>query len=770
MERTEDKQQFVLSFMGQFSSGKSKLINNILKMDLLPVHITETTATITFIQFGEESQGKLRLSDGTTSMVSLEEIKEIWQGNSSAEIKIEDIEYIEIYLNNEFLKSGIILADTPGINTIINKHETLTEELLKGTEEIIYVMSKMVTESDLSMLKKIKEHGIKISFVRTHMDEIKGTEENPEETIIENTEKIKSYFQEENTKIYYVSNEKSSNWYSKINDIRDYIAVELSTNVKENIMICCERKLTQVINGLKEALKIKYAKLMKFHDAEQQEITKEKECIEKELEVANELVKRRLLKLEKDIENVKQVSKEDLEQTKSVKISQYINSLREVSYNADYEKNIKDLSFEAIEEAYESLQENYLRPFEELVSQHTLEINEELQGLGSLMELTEVPLPEKLEDIIVDTQEKDYTSNLIRETLESLIDTVKEREENIGVYQDSVEQLQLIDEDVFALVKDLEMELSELGDYEPQFLETEYDKMQPSQVLKRLGTMVDVATLFIPGKAYTTAAAKAGKVLGKCEKTLKTVGKIAKKADETKDVLYYLKNLKDAVGETRATKKRTKAVINTANTIKDGAKKAGLLDVLTFEFWFEKAGKVFDNPICMEIDREYENAYFSAKNELKERYEKAKFKEIQQKEQLGFFTTEIEKQREIRNIEERKTKELEKELQRRESEIHQKAKEIAFENYKEKYVLWFKKKISELEELILHSYEESISKVMENYKEVCTSGVMVELTRINKEHERIMKLFNNDEKNNLNMEIDKCKTYKDILGDDNGIL
>ena len=51
--------EYLVSFMGQFSAGKSRLINNLLRRDLLPVHITETTAMITFIKYGSEEKAVL---------------------------------------------------------------------------------------------------------------------------------------------------------------------------------------------------------------------------------------------------------------------------------------------------------------------------------------------------------------------------------------------------------------------------------------------------------------------------------------------------------------------------------------------------------------------------------------------------------------------------------------------------------------------------------------------------------------------------------------
>lgn len=45
---------FCVTVWGHYSAGKSKLINNLLERDILPVQSRETTAALTYIRYGEE--------------------------------------------------------------------------------------------------------------------------------------------------------------------------------------------------------------------------------------------------------------------------------------------------------------------------------------------------------------------------------------------------------------------------------------------------------------------------------------------------------------------------------------------------------------------------------------------------------------------------------------------------------------------------------------------------------------------------------------------
>ena len=58
------KREYLVSIMGQFSAGKSKLINNIVGKNIVPVHTTETTALITLIKYGEKEYAELIYKDG----------------------------------------------------------------------------------------------------------------------------------------------------------------------------------------------------------------------------------------------------------------------------------------------------------------------------------------------------------------------------------------------------------------------------------------------------------------------------------------------------------------------------------------------------------------------------------------------------------------------------------------------------------------------------------------------------------------------------------
>lgn len=57
-------------------------------------------------------------------------------------------------MKNDMLENGLIFADTPGINTIINKHIELTTKILDRSDIVFYVNGKSVTNEDIKFIEK----------------------------------------------------------------------------------------------------------------------------------------------------------------------------------------------------------------------------------------------------------------------------------------------------------------------------------------------------------------------------------------------------------------------------------------------------------------------------------------------------------------------------------------------------------------------------------------------------------------------------------------
>ena len=183
LKELSDNHRFYVTVWGHYSAGKSLLINNILGKDILPVQTRETTAVLTYIQYGTLEECVIVYEYGTSSNYELSVLKDIFQNTSKFE-EIGEIDHIEVYVNNDLLSTGLIMVDTPGVNTVIQKHQDLAVDAIEQSGRIIYVLGNSPSNVDKQFIKQISDCGIQISFIRTKCDKLRTAEEgNPEESL-----------------------------------------------------------------------------------------------------------------------------------------------------------------------------------------------------------------------------------------------------------------------------------------------------------------------------------------------------------------------------------------------------------------------------------------------------------------------------------------------------------------------------------------------------------------------------------------------------------
>ncbi|MEM7009266.1 MAG: dynamin family protein [Thermodesulfobacteriota bacterium] len=133
---------FSIVFIGEFSTGKSTIINTLLAEQVLPQGITPTTDEINVIGYGDQRNDS------------------IVDGNRVISIPQEKLK-------------GIRLVDTPGTNVTIEQHEKLTQEFIPKADIVFFTIGaeRAVTGSEAKLIEFIKEDWLKnIVFVLNKID------------------------------------------------------------------------------------------------------------------------------------------------------------------------------------------------------------------------------------------------------------------------------------------------------------------------------------------------------------------------------------------------------------------------------------------------------------------------------------------------------------------------------------------------------------------------------------------------------------------------
>ena len=133
---------FTIVIVGEFNAGKSSLINALFGERLRVEGPIPVDDVISILRYGEQASSK-RHSDYVT----------------------------EQFYPIEFLRN-ITLVDTPGTNSIVQRHQEITEDFIPRADLVLFVTSidRPLSESERRFLEYIREWGKKVVFVLNKID------------------------------------------------------------------------------------------------------------------------------------------------------------------------------------------------------------------------------------------------------------------------------------------------------------------------------------------------------------------------------------------------------------------------------------------------------------------------------------------------------------------------------------------------------------------------------------------------------------------------
>lgn len=191
-ERLE-RAKFVLAVVGEFSSGKSFLLNALLgkiRYDTVPggrriagllaTDINPSTATITEIEYGTPEEANAHFEDGRTERIPLDRLSKFIAVGGDEPGKMHDATADErsaptrvlVRVDSPFLQRGFTVADTPGLASINPAHRRATLGFLPSADAVLYLIDTQqpFSEGDAAFLGIIRQHIDSIFIVQTKID------------------------------------------------------------------------------------------------------------------------------------------------------------------------------------------------------------------------------------------------------------------------------------------------------------------------------------------------------------------------------------------------------------------------------------------------------------------------------------------------------------------------------------------------------------------------------------------------------------------------
>ncbi len=160
------KQQLVIPVVGNFSAGKSTLLNRFLGSSVLPTGITPETSLATELHYSaNERIEAFSNNDEKTESFELNE-----QSFEAIKDNATKYSYLKVYLNNEALKNSapLVFVDMPGFDSPISSHtHAILEYLERGVHFVILVSVEEgnLTKRMVRELKNLLEFDKGLSFI-----------------------------------------------------------------------------------------------------------------------------------------------------------------------------------------------------------------------------------------------------------------------------------------------------------------------------------------------------------------------------------------------------------------------------------------------------------------------------------------------------------------------------------------------------------------------------------------------------------------------------
>ncbi|GAA9857383.1 dynamin-like GTPase family protein [Helicobacter pylori] len=160
------KQQLVIPVVGNFSAGKSTLLNRFLEKSVLPTAITPETSLATELHYSanERIEAFSNNDEKAESFELNEQSFEIIKENAPK------YSYLKVYLNNEALKNNapLVFVDMPGFDSPISSHtHAILEYLERGVHFVILTSAEEgnLTKRMVRELKNLLEFDKGLSFI-----------------------------------------------------------------------------------------------------------------------------------------------------------------------------------------------------------------------------------------------------------------------------------------------------------------------------------------------------------------------------------------------------------------------------------------------------------------------------------------------------------------------------------------------------------------------------------------------------------------------------
>jgi hypothetical protein len=167
---------FQLAVAGQFSRGKTTLMNALLGGPYLPMGALPMTSVITRVRYGSRPKAIVRRrASGLGAEVPLAQVAG-YIAQASATRAQQQVASVEVEVPAEILRLGFEFIDTPGVGSAIEINTATTRRFLPQADAVIFVtgFDSPLTQAEAGFLADAARHAGQLFLVLNKRDLVSG--------------------------------------------------------------------------------------------------------------------------------------------------------------------------------------------------------------------------------------------------------------------------------------------------------------------------------------------------------------------------------------------------------------------------------------------------------------------------------------------------------------------------------------------------------------------------------------------------------------------
>lgn len=168
---------FTLVVVGQFKRGKSSLINALLGQNILPVGVVPLTSIVTVLRYGSAPMARVEFRSGELCDIDMHAIADYATEKANPN-NIKSVRRVIIDYPSAWLRDGIQIVDTPGIDSVYQHNTDSTYAFLSQADAMLFVTSadQPLSRRELEFLAEIRHHADKFFCLLNKSDYLTAEE------------------------------------------------------------------------------------------------------------------------------------------------------------------------------------------------------------------------------------------------------------------------------------------------------------------------------------------------------------------------------------------------------------------------------------------------------------------------------------------------------------------------------------------------------------------------------------------------------------------